>query len=553
MQLSFKDQLTSDAAHALSISKPAPHRHHRTEGDDSSMPSSSRRGKPRAQFLLDIPAHEYKLPKGRPINATIVDLIVVVPQWFRNPGITWRFLNNGINAAVHVAILEQHRHLGLTSPEEAERARDHISDTYRKTMRKMENLAGWTKAGHNIPGDWDKLNISISQYRPEASKKVGYVRPPPIPFIDLAIGLKKLPQGHDAGDLSCALQFAVQNQKLDEHGQPAEFMFPDDIQLILNYTGRTQNTEDHVDGTVLSHYSDVLRATDGARRQQILEQRRQQQTADIAAAKSFDQSQTLKTPSYQESSGGYGIRPSPLEVTSLASSIQLHIQPAASFPTSSRGYDGMPVEGMGVLLPTTLNDSPMIQQLFRDVPQGVVYEQSETQGYGRTAISDASYSSPCILYPVRSNPQEAAASIASDFIAQGAPQVYADFPDIPDICKFETDDPKSPFVLDNWSHVDPQRATEDMDALMAAHQNYDLNGFPNPVPYSPQARYSYHPSTLLQDCPEGLDPNDHSDLARASRWARQYEYLGDESKLGNIDLVLMAMNISCAISEPGGH
>ena len=230
MQPGFGNQPIPDATHHLPISRP--HRHHRSKGDDLATPRSSLRGRPRAQFLLDIPAYEYKLPKEMPINATIVDLIAVVPQWFRNPGITWRFMNNGINAAVHFAILEQHRHLGLTNVEEAERARDHISDTYRKTMRKMENFSGWTKAGHNIPDNWNKLNISVSGYLPESAKKIGYVTPASIPFIVLAVGLKKLPQGYDAGDLSRALQFAMQNQKLGEHGRPTEFMFPDDIQPI---------------------------------------------------------------------------------------------------------------------------------------------------------------------------------------------------------------------------------------------------------------------------------------------------------------------------------
>lgn len=519
MQPGFGNQPIPDATHHLPISRP--HKHHRSKGDDLAMPRSSLRGKPRAQFLLDIPAYEYKLPKEMPINATIVDLIAVVPQWFRNPGITWRFMNNGINAAVHFAILEQHRHLGLTNAEEAERARDHISDTYRKTMRKMENFSGWTKAGHNIPDNWNKLNISVSGYLPESAKKIGYVTPASIPFIVLAVGLKKLPQGYDAGDLSRALQFAMQNQKLGEHGRPTEFMFPDDIQPILDHIGHTQNTDNHVDDTVVRHYYQVLRDADGTRRKQFLEQRRQQQAADEAVVNRAHQSQMHHAPLCQESLGGHGTHRSPLEATSRASSVQLHMQPAASVPALSSGHENIPPAGMGALMPAAFHDSPMTQDFLPNIAQSFMYDQTQDQGRGRTAMSGANYSSPCISHATRSNSQEAAANIASELLAQGAQKAYVDFPDIPDICKFETDDQKGPFVVENWSHLDPQRATEAVDALMAVHQTYDLNTSPNPIRYLPQARYRYHPSTILRNGPEELDLDDHSDLARALPCARQ--------------------------------
>ena len=114
---------------------PTPHQLPTKKGDDTAVPKAPARGKPRAQFLVDIPAHEYKLRCDRPINATLVDLIVILPQWFRNPGVAWRMLNNGITAAVHFAILDKHRHLGLTSSEEAERARkrmEELRDTHSK-------------------------------------------------------------------------------------------------------------------------------------------------------------------------------------------------------------------------------------------------------------------------------------------------------------------------------------------------------------------------------------------------------------------------------------
>jgi hypothetical protein len=197
------------------------------------------------------------------------------------------------------------------------------------------------------------------------------------------------------------------------------------------------------------------------------------------------------------------------------------MQPAASVPALSSGHENIPPAGMGALMPAAFHDSPMTQDFLPNIAQSFMYDQTQDQGRGRTAMSGANYSSPCISHATRSNSQEAAANIASELLAQGAQKAYVDFPDIPDICKFETDDQKGPFVVENWSHLDPQRATEAVDALMAVHQTYDLNTSPNPIRYLPQARYRYHPSTILRNGPEELDLDDHSDLTRALPCARQ--------------------------------
>lgn len=184
--------------------------HAQYKTNPTAVPKPPGSGK-RPQFLQHIPSNEYVFPQGGLINATIVDIIVILPQWFRNPGILFRLLNNGITSGVHFAILDEHRHLNLHNPDDVERARDHLSDTYRRVMRKVD--PAWTKAKHQVPEDWDEFAMSIHNFVSEAAEKVGYVARAPIPFRDLAIGLKKLPQGSDAGDLTRALEYAMQHQK----------------------------------------------------------------------------------------------------------------------------------------------------------------------------------------------------------------------------------------------------------------------------------------------------------------------------------------------------
>jgi len=502
---------------------PALHQLPRKKGDDTAVPKVPARGKPRAQFLVDIPAHEYKLPHGGQINATLVDLIVVLPQWFRNPAVAWRMLCNGVTAAVHFAILEKHRHLGLTSSEEGERARDHISDTYRKTMRRI--YPTWTKAKHHVPGNWNKSAMCINNFLPEAANKADYVPPPSIPFKNLAIGLKSLPVDDDMGDLTRALVFALQYQKLDEHGQLTDFMFPDDIQLILKCIGRTEITRDRYDEAIISRYSEAVRVAESERRKQLNEQRRQQRAAEEEAA----QSVPYFYPDLPSSLGGF-----PMDLLA-----QQQMQQDFGFSSSNQGYHGMPRMGMGVLMPNAVQHPPAMEANFQDVPQWPPQLQSHPQEYNGLNFNEHSYSHPLRPHPVRSKSQEAAAAVASELVYQASQPAQVDLPAIPDICipeGYAQDD--NPFP-NPWLYLNPQEAAGQVDALMAANQTFDYSDVERMAPTSLVPRFSYHPGTPLLDCPEAQDPKDWGELARAARWARSHTYPGGrEFTVGEIDAVL---------------
>ncbi|KAI4621793.1 hypothetical protein J4E80_004166 [Alternaria sp. BMP 0032] len=502
---------------------PAPHQLPRNKGDDTAVPKAPARGKPRAQFLVDIPAHEYKLRCDRPINATLVDLIVILPQWFRNPAVAYRMLNNGITAAVHFAILDKHRHLGLTSSEEGERARDHISDTYRKTMRRT--YPTWTKAKHHVPGNWDKTVMCINNFLPEAAKKADYVPPPSIPFKNLAIGLKSLPQDDDVGDLTRALDFALRYQKLDEHGQMTDFMFPDDIQLILRCIGPIETTRERYDEAIISRYSEAVRVAESERRKQLNEQRRQRQAAEEEAAQS--------DPYF------YPGQPSPLGAFPMDPLAQQQMQPTVGFSSWDEGYSSMPPMGMGVLMPNAVQHPPAMEANSQGLPQWPPQMPSHPQEYNGLNFNEHSYGHPLRPHPARSNSQEAAAAVASELVYQASQPAQVDLPAIPDICipeGYVQDDNAFP---DSWLYLDPQEAAGKMDALMAANQTFDFSDAERLASTSLVPRFNYHPGMPLLDCPEAQDPKDWGELARAARWARTHAYPdGREFTVGDIDAVL---------------
>jgi hypothetical protein len=206
-------------------------------------------------FLANLPAHCYTLP-DTPLNFTIVEILVLLPNWFRNKALCARFINNHLTGSIHFMILQEHRELQFGSEHERERARKWLTDEYRKAMRK-DNIE-WTRATHVRPAGWQPTAMGVDGFTPDDVEVPGYRIVPSIFFRDLAIGVKKMPEGPAAGDLTRALLFAIET-KLD-------YLFPEDLSTILNYIGRTQITTAHTDRPLVHTYSELKLQEDNRNR-----------------------------------------------------------------------------------------------------------------------------------------------------------------------------------------------------------------------------------------------------------------------------------------------
>ncbi|KAF1835930.1 hypothetical protein BDW02DRAFT_264508 [Decorospora gaudefroyi] len=546
--------------------KPPIRRHHRTaravkftdEPEDRRAPPLTK------NFLRDVPLNEYVLPAGGPINATVTEIVAFLPHWFRTPSIITRFLNNGINAAIHFKMLDEYRHLGLATPEECERARDHLSDTYRKTMRKVDPT--WAVRKHQVPASWNGSDMTINGFMPKGAENAGYEAPQPVPFRNLATGLKKLPQGDDAGDLTRALDYAIQNWNLGQHGELVEFLFPDDIHIILDYIGRTVVTHAHTDRAIITRYRDALRYAEAQRRNQFYAVQRQAKDDELKRMQAaLPQYHLHPLPAQQLPQQWLLQQPAFVSAASYQPTYQntnvgfyAHQQTplfASAFPVSSgSGYLDMPppMTGTNRLVPTSTQQMQPPEDIFRDAE------------LGETSLNEDEYTLPL----PRSASQEAAAAVASKLATQDAPQAQRDsFPDIPQICNLEPDELQLSAARGqafNWTHqvvdadtpaeIDPafpsatdQTDEEWVDALMAAYQGlyqYEFHGLLTPssspiawVPTAVVAPVAPSPR-LLVDCVEGLDEHDHSDLARASRWARQAGFFGEGFTVEDVRMVV---------------
>jgi hypothetical protein len=203
---------------------------------------------PRAGFFFELPEYDYIMPIGPALNFTVAEILVILPHWHKNLQICQRFHNNGLNSSVHMTILQEHRDIALVGTE-VSRAKDAISDQYRKTMRMADPK--WRKAMHKAPENWDSNAVSVSQFVPDSAREKDYSAPASVSFKSMMRGITKVPQGSDAGDLTRALCFALAYQKPGPNGEAEEYLFPDDLHKILEYIGYTTITDSHTDRAII--------------------------------------------------------------------------------------------------------------------------------------------------------------------------------------------------------------------------------------------------------------------------------------------------------------
>jgi hypothetical protein len=210
----------------------------------------------RAHFLQNTVSATYLFPPGPVLNFTMVEIITFLPHLYKEPHIAYRFLNNYMTTAIHFAILSAHRTLHLFSDAAEMQAREIITEGYRLAMRKWR--PNWTRAAHVVPSSWDALALAVQNVEPVAAREKGYRVPLAVPFRRLMDGVKMAPRGSDRGDLTRAVEFARDNAKVDAEGRAREWMFPDDIQVILDLCGRTEAKLEHGDRRAVRRWTDNM-------------------------------------------------------------------------------------------------------------------------------------------------------------------------------------------------------------------------------------------------------------------------------------------------------
>ncbi|KAL1608027.1 hypothetical protein SLS60_002966 [Paraconiothyrium brasiliense] len=189
------------------------------------------------------------------LNFTAVEIITFLPRLFHNSSIARRFVNNGMENRTHAEISNRHR---TSTPQVYDIANSYLDALRPWNWRKMpkeQYKTFWSRRTHRTPAKWDTTNIAMNAFVPDRLTKEGFVAevPASVSFPMLLHGVKKLPTGDDAADLTRAIKFATGDGAKKMF--PGRYLlFPDDLIDIFRAIGHVTITDQHRDKAVVRRY-----------------------------------------------------------------------------------------------------------------------------------------------------------------------------------------------------------------------------------------------------------------------------------------------------------
>ncbi|KAF9730853.1 hypothetical protein PMIN01_10811 [Paraphaeosphaeria minitans] len=161
-------------------------------------------------------------------NFTAIELLTFLPGCLNSPDVIYRFASNGISLDAILSIVNTNRVL------EQQWTAEYCYRTVRNAMR-HDGHSGWTLKKHpqyfaDSLRDWNAESLSVSGFR--VSLSTYHKRKPDadIRFARLADGVRHMPAGVDALDLTRLVQHCVQNPS-------EEWMYPSNYNMLLAHLG----------------------------------------------------------------------------------------------------------------------------------------------------------------------------------------------------------------------------------------------------------------------------------------------------------------------------
>lgn len=248
------------------------------------------------------PSWNISFPDG---NLTAAEIIAYLPHWLKSVDVINRFVTNGARPIIIAAMVNEFRH----QPRGESFQPNSVGIMMSYAMRRA-GYADWTFGTHELWAHESELaehNLSVKDFRTPrvthpkhihkaSRKKTKYnVEPEPVEFKDLALHVKKHPQGADALDLTRCVQYALSHQDED-------WLFPDDFQHLLAHLGPAAITHSHQDRQVFARHDTFASPTKSRLIQDIRKPRTKATPrpgitpqSRIKKASSLDHSATPKT------------------------------------------------------------------------------------------------------------------------------------------------------------------------------------------------------------------------------------------------------------------
>ncbi|PVI00028.1 hypothetical protein DM02DRAFT_709695 [Periconia macrospinosa] len=206
-----------------------------------------------ADELPNVSNYNWVYNDPMPVNFTAVEIITFLPTVYCNHWVARRFVNNGISNGQHHEIFLTHRkpttEICADVPAIGQNYLNAMRPAGWRLLPKEQQKGMWTRKAHRTPSTWNRDCIEMNTFRPDGHDPV-----PSVPIIALLQGVKKIPTGEDAADLTRAIEFGVQNKMVSVAGGLTEYMFPEHLPLILSIIGRTVIESYHLDGAIAKRY-----------------------------------------------------------------------------------------------------------------------------------------------------------------------------------------------------------------------------------------------------------------------------------------------------------
>lgn len=253
MEADQEQMMERSSPERLTLPNYTPHKPDTSDSQSTWTPSTSSAAL-NYNKLRDAPSPWLPFPSG---NLTMAEVTAFLPQSIKSFDIINRFISNGALAMTLASMINHYRAMPIGPIE---------NNTIYRMMKGQMNIhaktnpayKGWTVTKHADiikPSTFNHSSVSVSNFHTPESMMSSPQSPKTILFRDLANGVKVMPSGPDALDLTRCIQYCLEHDNEDWY-YPTDF-----ASLVQNLGGAAPVHSEHADAAAITRHSAGLKLT----------------------------------------------------------------------------------------------------------------------------------------------------------------------------------------------------------------------------------------------------------------------------------------------------
>ncbi|KAJ4364544.1 hypothetical protein N0V83_009140 [Neocucurbitaria cava] len=226
--------------------------------DDKDTPSKKKTGRAASNYdkLVDAPSAYLGFPRG---NITLAELTAFLPQSIKSWDVIDRALFNGAMSVTFAGMINHFRVMpnGPIGNNSIYRMMKGPMD---KRALQDDTYDRWSVSAHQkleMPDGFDPSSVSVAgfrtpiNYNKREAAAAAQEPAPTILFRDLIKGVKVMPSGHDALDLTRCVQYSIDHPEQD-------WYYPQDFEQLVSQlppSGPADVQHEHYDASAIARYT----------------------------------------------------------------------------------------------------------------------------------------------------------------------------------------------------------------------------------------------------------------------------------------------------------